>query len=436
MSEQVTQALEMLRDLAPLDEMRRLAEQGAGPASRPKVNSHIHLPPNFSAFTTVQQAVDLARAQGVSVLGVSNYYDYSVYGDFVERAKQAGIFPLFGLEIISMIDDLRDSGVLINDPGNPGKTYICGKGITRFADGAGPGAMTTEGQRLLSVIRANDAQRMREMTDKVEAIFVERGVATGVGEDEVIQMIVKRHGSPRESVYIQERHIAQAFQEALAAKVAGDERIEKLNTVLGAATKASGPDDGVTIQGDIRSHLMKAGKPAFVGESFLSFAEARQLILEMGGIPCYPTLADGTSPRCGFEATPAELIAQLTERGVHAAEFIPIRNSPAVLSEYVLAMRKAGLVITGGTEHNTLDLIGIEPTCAGGEPVPDEVKDVFWEGACVVASHQHLTLNGETGYVDAEGHLNAAYSDDEARITALARLGAAVIGQYDRKCAK
>jgi hypothetical protein len=47
-----------------------------------KNNAHIHLPPNFSAFETVEQAVDLAAAQGVRVLGVSNYYDYAVYDDF------------------------------------------------------------------------------------------------------------------------------------------------------------------------------------------------------------------------------------------------------------------------------------------------------------------------------------------------------------------
>ena len=33
---------------------------------------------------------------------------------------------------------------------------------------------------------------------------------------------------------------------------------------------------------------MKAGKPAFVTETFLRFDEARELILALGGIPCYP----------------------------------------------------------------------------------------------------------------------------------------------------
>ena len=101
-------------------------------ASPPRVNTHIHLPPNFSAFDSVEQAVTLAADEHIGVLGVSNYYDYDVYGEFVDLARRRGIFPLFGLEIISMQADLRDAGVRVNDPGNPGKTYLCGKGITRF----------------------------------------------------------------------------------------------------------------------------------------------------------------------------------------------------------------------------------------------------------------------------------------------------------------
>ncbi len=46
---------------------------------------------------------------------------------------KSGYFALFGLEIIALIDDLLAAGIKINDPGNPGKMYICGKGITKFA---------------------------------------------------------------------------------------------------------------------------------------------------------------------------------------------------------------------------------------------------------------------------------------------------------------
>ncbi len=131
------------------------------PRRRRAVNAHIHLPPNFSAFDSVDQAVTLAAEQQIGVLGVSNYYDFDVYGEFVELARGRGIFPLFGLEIISMQADLRDAGVKVNDPGNPGKTYLCGKGITRFD------AMSPEATRLLGVIRKNDSARMAAMIERM-----------------------------------------------------------------------------------------------------------------------------------------------------------------------------------------------------------------------------------------------------------------------------
>ena len=427
MGQQVAEALDVLRNLAAPAEMRALARQGYGPRPFPRVDAHIHLPPNFSAFESVEEAVGLAAEQGIGVLGVSNYYDYAVYGDFVHRARGEGVFPLFGIEIICMDDALRDAGIKINDPVNPGKIYICGKGITRFEE------MTPEAARLIELIRRNDSTRMAKMVEQMERLFTERGLKTDIDENAVVDMIVRRHGSDRDTVYLQERHVSQAFQEALFEKVAPEGRIERLNRILGAETKAKDPEDSVAVQNDIRSHLMKSGKPAFVEETFISFDDAYRLILERGGIPCYPTLADGASPICPFEQSPDELISAIRARNTHAAEWIPVRNSVDVLGEYVTEMRKAGLVITAGTEHNTLDLIPFDPFCKDGD-VPDDIRAVFREGACVAAGHQFLSLHGECGFVDGRGNPNPNYASTDERIKSFARIGAAVIQRYYEVC--
>ena len=424
MSQHAAEALAFLKGLGTPKDLAARAGGGSPPA-RLKSNSHIHLPPNFSAFQTVSQAIELAAAQGIGVLGVSNYYDYEVYGDFVEGARKAGIFPLFGLEIICLIDDLVKQGVKINDPGNPGKMYICGKGITRFAP------FSAEATRLLGIIRHNDSARMREVISKLAEVFAQRGLPIQLTEADVIDMVAKRHGCPRERIYLQERHVCQAFQEAIFARVPAAERIEKLTRAFGLATPPKfGPEEAVKIQNEIRAQLMKAGKPAYVAETFVNFEQAQRLILELGGIPAYPTLADGTSPICPFEEPVEKLIADIKARGFECAEFIPIRNTPEVLTQYVRAMRAAGLVVTGGTEHNTLDLLPIEPTCVKALAVPEEVKEIFWEGACVVAAHQFLTLHGECGFVDAQGKPNPDYPDANARIAAFKSLGEAVIQRY------
>jgi hypothetical protein len=112
------------------------------------------------------------------------------------------------------------------------------------------------------------------------------------------------------------------------------------------------------------------------------------------------------------------------------AELIPVRNTPEVLLRYVKAMRAAGIAVVGGTEHNTLDLIPLEPTCVKGIPIPEEVKAIFWEGACVIAAHQHLVGMGEEGFVDASGRPNAKYANADQRIKAFAAMGEKVVVTY------
>jgi hypothetical protein len=386
-------------------------------------NAHIHLPPNFSAFDTVAQAVGLAEEQGIEVHGVSNYYDYQLYREFEDEAKRYGIFPLYGLEIITLIEDLRDQGVKINDPGNPGKFYLCGKGITQFSP------MNDEACDRLAVIRQNDSARMAQMAEKMAGVFAAQGIDTGLNASAIKARVARRHDCPTDTVYLQERHLAQAFQEVMFERTDTSERPAILEKLFGTASKAD-PDDAVALQGEIRSYLMKTGKSAFVPETFVGFDHAYRLILALGGIPSYPTLADGNTPICAFETPVEHLIDEIKGRGITAAEFIPIRNTPEVLGDYVRAMRASGLVVTAGTEHNTLDLVPLEPTCLNGAPIPEDIRAIFEEGTCVIAAHQYLTLSGKPGFVDASGKPNSDYETAEERIAAFAKLGAEVIHRY------
>lgn len=415
---------QLMQDLGSPDTLRARAGEGLAPPVRPRINAHVHLPPNFSAFETTRQALELADAQDVRILGASNYYDYSVYGELAALATERGIFPIFGLEIISLVDGLVQAGVKVNDPGNPGKYYFCGKGITRFAP------MTDEAKDLLQVIRDNDSARMAAVADRLAVVFDDAGLETGLDAEAIKDRIVARHGSPRETVYLQERHVAQAFQEVLFERVAENVRAFLLRRVYGGPPKAKA-DDAVGTQNEIRSQLLKSGKPAYVPETFVGFDHAYRLALALGGIPCYPTLADGATPLTEYEASPEGLIADLQARGIAGAEFIPTRNTPEVLSRYVRVLRRAGLFVTAGTEHNTLDLLPLTPTCLDGRPIPEDVQEIFWEGACVLVAHQYLTLLGQPGFVDGAGTPNPAYPSTDARIEAYRTLGAAVIARFE-----
>lgn len=335
-------------------------------------NTHIHLPPNFSAFESVEQAVALACDEEIGILGASNYYDFSVYLEFETLCHQHSITPLFGMEIVLRLPALVEHGVRVNDPGNPGKMYLCGKALSRWR------SPTDEAKRILQTIRDNDSARMSAMVDKLASVFAEAGVDTQLDARRIVNSIVLRYGCPQETVFLQERHVAQAFQEALFQMVRQGDRVRALSAVLQAPVSA---DDAARAQAQIRSRLMKAGKPAFVDETYIGLEDGLRLITELGGVPCYPVLADGADAVCEYEADVDALIQNLNDLGIRHAEFIPIRNSPETLRQYVLPMRDAGFSISAGTEHNTLDLIPLTPSCIDGEAIPDDVEAVFAEGA-------------------------------------------------------
>lgn len=414
-TQQVDAALNRFRQLgdqAPLQqEATNVAELAVAPA-----NSHVHLPPNFSAFSSVDQAVTLASEQGLAVLGVSNYYDYTVYGPFSEMAVKQGIFPLYGTELIGMMPELRDKGERLNDPGNPGKIYICGKGIT------GLQKPSEKAEHWLDTIRSNDKQRMAKMIELVSGVFQSHGLDVTLTFDQIVSDIATRYGCPAATVWLQERHIAEAFEKALNANISEAELPAVLEKLLGKPSKAASANDAATIQGELRSALMKAGKPAFVEEQFIELEGAMELIYGLQGIPCYPVLADGADPMCEFEQDPVQLAERIKALGFLAAELIPIRNSPQVLREFTQAFHDAGLIVTAGTEHNTPDLIPMMPTCKDGSEIAPDLQAIYWQGACCIAAHQYLKLNGEPGCTGVELSTTT--------IADLAKLGQVVMQRY------
>lgn len=336
-------------------------------------NTHIHLPPNFSAFESVEDALDQAKGEGCALLGASNYYDFSVYESFVEGAQARGIDPTCGIEVLCKDEEAASKSVRYNDPANPGKVYICGKGLTRWKE------QTPRAKELMAQIRAADENRMARMAEKLQEAFAEQGLR-GPSAEVIIQAVAVKYRVPAQTVVLQERHLAQAYQTAFGEQVPEEKRNEVFARINGAV--------GTTALPDIRAHLMKAGKRAFVEESFVSLDEGLELIRELGGIAAYPVVADGMNPMSEMERDLPTLIGRLRELGIGFAEFISNRNSPQALNEYVLALWLEGFPVTCGTEHNTPERIPIQPQCKDGSPIPDFVQEVFWRSALKIKEHE------------------------------------------------
>ena len=356
----------------------------------PDINGHIHTPHSFSAFSSIEQAFNLAKDEGVEVLGINDFYTTDGYDEFANQAQKHKIFPLFNIEFMALQNDLQTAGVRVNDPNNPGRTYFSGKGLRQ------PAKMSKVSAQKVKSLQEESNHQTYEMVEKLNAFFAENEIDIRFDAAEVQHHLAKN--------LFRERHIAQAIRMAVFEKEESDEgRKDLLQKIFSGKEVKSPINDEAALENEIRGNLLKAGGVAFVPEdpkAFLSLEEVKDIIIDAGGIPCYPVLLDDPNGNCtDFEANKEKLLKELISKDVYSIELIPGRNDYHILKDFVTYFHKNGFVITFGTEHNTPKLDPMKITCRGGVDLDDELKQINFEGAAVVAAHQYLIANGEEGYL-------------------------------------
>ena len=250
--------------------------------SIPDINGHIHSPHSFSAFTSIEQPFDLAKSEGVSVLGINDFYTADGYDEFADWAQKKNVFPLFNIEFMTLQHDLQEKGVRVNDPNNPGRTYFSGKGLRQ------PAQMSPESVKKIENLIAQSNRQTFEMVEKLNDYFSEQNIPIQFDPEELQRRLAKN--------IFRERHIAQAVRIAVFEKAESDlERAKLFNSIFSGKEIKSAVDDVAGLENEIRGNLLKSGGPAFVAEdssAFLSLKEAMDVIIDAGGIPCYPVLLD------------------------------------------------------------------------------------------------------------------------------------------------
>ena len=366
------------------------------------VNAHLHPPYSFSAFDSIPQAAQMAAEQGVKVVGINDFYSMDGYADWDRETRARKLYPLFNIEFISLNSEDQAAGVRVNDPNNPGRTYISGKGL------AFPVKLSGEPAAQLAAVKKESNLQVAAMCEKVAKLFSDAGVEFGWTYDSIREQLTK--GSVRE------RHLAKAIRMAVARLFPETEAQKAFYEKLfgGKALKSDISADA-KVENEIRGNLLKAGGAAFVPETpeaFLPMATVREIILAAGGIPTYPFLADDAKGGfTDFEGDLEKAAATLKARGFYSVEFITTRNSVEVLERYAQYLWDQGFVVTFGSEHNTPAMEPIKLSCRGGVDLTDNLKRLNYWGACITAAHQKLVADGFDGYLDAAGRPDLKYRD-------------------------
>ncbi len=358
------------------------------------VNAHLHTPYSFSAFRDFPQALDMGVAEEVKVMGINDFYSTDGYAEWAQACSSRGIFPLFNIEYISLNKADQQAGLKVNDPGNPGRTYLSGKGL------AFPATMDEPFAAALASVRTESNKHVAAMCVKVNELLRSIGSFFELDFEEIRTGMTKG--------MVRERHLAKAIRENVEKRFVTDEaKRDFYQNLFGGKPLTSPMDAPAAIENELRNNLLKAGGPAFIpepAEAFLDSELVCRMIRNQGGIPTYPFLADDNNGNfTPFEDSKEEAAKILKERNIWSVEFITTRNSLEVLEEYVGYFYQEGFAVTLGTEHNTPAMEPIELFARKKTALSPMLKEINFKGACLVAAHQYLSATEGRGYLDLNG---------------------------------
>lgn len=292
----------------------------------------------------------------MKVVGINDFYSTDGYGEWKEGCAARGLYPLFGIEFISLNAEDQAAGLRVNDPNNPGRTYISGKGL------AYPVILEGEPLRKLEAVRAESNRQVEQMCAKLNEWLKAEGKSIRLDFNEIREKLTK--GS------IRERHLAKALRLALEPDAENPAKLEN----------------------DLRGKLLKAGGAAFVPESpeaFLPMESVQHIIEAAGGIPTYPFLADDAKGHfTDFEGDLMKAADTLKKRGFRSVEFITTRNTTTVLEQYAGYLEDEGFIVSFGSEHNTPAMEPVKLHTRDAAELSEKLKAINWRGACAIAAHQ------------------------------------------------
>ena len=130
-----------------------------------KVNGHIHTPFSFSSFQNIEQIFELATKENIKVLGINDFYAADGFINFYKNSLRRKIFPLFNIELIGLLKDAQLKNIRINDPNNPGRIYISGKGLKY------PFSLDAENKKILQQAINESQLHINAIIDKANQWF-------------------------------------------------------------------------------------------------------------------------------------------------------------------------------------------------------------------------------------------------------------------------
>ena len=360
-----------------------------------RANTHVHSPYSFSSFTSTDQMVRTAAEERIDLLGINDFNTFAGHEEFAKACLNQRIYPVFSIEFRCISND--DNTCRWNDPADPGIIYLCGKGV-RY-----PATLSADSKNRINALWKGTQDHIWKIITRLNHYFESTVPEISLDYNEI------RSGYSKGT--LRERHLAKAIYDQISMlwpqpAALGDafKRLFNTDTISADVT------DQNLMQQQILSQLFKYGKPGFVKHSnhtAITFREAKEIVLQSGGIPCYPLLGDAIEEFTENESRLDLLAEKLKTMGIHAVEFISTRCSLEYLKRSTAFFREKGFCVSFGTEHNQPQIEPLLPSAQNNRPFDKALSEAAHEGASIIAAHQELNRENQTGFLDNNGEKTA-----------------------------
>jgi len=350
------------------------------------INLHVHTNESYSLFRSPTEAVWYAYSSGVEYFGINDHYTIDGHPEFRDACRIADLKPAFSIEAVAMDPVSCRANRRYNDPNNPGRCYLIGKGVTRNLNRNG------ENERLLLRMRNAIQRRNVEIVERLNSYAEKKGYSINITYEDV------RRLTPRGNAT--ERHVVQAFCEKLDSLSEEESmRLEIYSAVIGRDLSVETLNDPAALLTTVRAGLVKTGGACYVEEDSEAFTSIESLVgmyLEYGAIPSYPFMG---GPVTEEEEDLDRLFKRVVSYGIYAFDVVEFRTPLDKAREIVTFAQERGFPVFIGTEHNTKR---VDPII--GEIAKDSVLYGYLKrSAEFVIGHQVLSTLCDYGYVTEEG---------------------------------
>ncbi len=354
-------------------------------------NTHVHTPHSFSPFSSVNELISAAAADSIAALGINDDVIVDGFKEFASGCREKHIYPIFNITLPMQCTFEHHSTSSHRTAANSQTSLLIGKAL-RY-----PASLGGDSRNFLASLWKASQDRMWKLIDAINDALSTAGCTEG------LDYVTIRSSLAKSSVY--PYHVALALYDLLLRQYPVDDHGKMLNTLF-SGTRFEG--DHADRESSVENiHRMMPASPLFKAlppiEPVVHLPQARQVILQAGGIPCFQCSFNEDDEWMKESEGPQLLVQQLSVKGIHAVEFFPGETSHRLLETFMRYLYNHNFCVTLGSGWLTGAKQPLLPLTADGKIPDKDLLAMNYDGTCILAAHQELHNQNRRGFVDEAG---------------------------------